>query len=64
MYTSSTGSDTPPPFPTALDVYIKDKVAENAVRVGDHIKKRLEVEFLPLPCVGNIDGLVCFEPAS
>jgi len=45
----------------ALDVYIKGKVPENAARVGGHIKQRLEAEFLPLPCVGNIDGLGVFQ---
>ncbi len=41
----------------ALDIYIKDKVVENAAKVGNHIKRRLEAEFLPLPCVGNIGGM-------
>jgi len=41
----------------ALDVYVRDKVAENAAKVGGHMKRRLETEFLPLPCVGNIGGL-------
>jgi len=44
-----------------LDIYVKDKVVENAARVGDHIKQRLETEFLPLPCVGNIDGRGVFQ---
>jgi len=44
-----------------LDVYVRDKVAENAERVGNHIKKRLEAEFLPLPCVGVIDGCGMFQ---
>ena len=42
---------------TALDVYVKDRVAENAARVGAHMKQRLKDEFLPLPCVGDISGL-------
>ncbi len=41
----------------ALDVYVKDKVAENAAKVGKHIKRRLIDEFLPLPCIGDIGGL-------
>jgi len=44
-----------------LDIYIRDKVAENAAKVGNHIKQRLEAEFLPLPCVGTIDGLGVFQ---
>jgi len=45
----------------ALDIYVRDKVAENAVRVGNHIKQRLEAEFLPLPSVGCIDGRGVFQ---
>jgi len=40
----------------ALDIYVKDRVAENAANVGQHIRERLDAEFLPLPCVGNIGG--------
>jgi len=41
----------------ALDVYVKDRVAENAAKVGDHMKRRLKDEFLTLPCIGDIGGL-------
>jgi len=41
----------------ALDVYVKDSVAENAARVGAHMKRRLKDEFLPLPCIGDVSGL-------
>lgn len=41
----------------ALDIYVRDKVVENAARVGNHIKQRLDAEFLPLPCVGSIGGM-------
>ena len=41
----------------ALDIYVKEKVAENVAKVGAHVKRRLETEFLPLPCVGDIGGL-------
>jgi len=41
----------------ALDIYVKDKVAENAAKVGRHIKQRLAVEFSSLPCVGHIGGM-------
>jgi adenosylmethionine-8-amino-7-oxononanoate aminotransferase len=40
----------------AIDIYVKDKIAENAARVGKHIKERLDAEFSPLPKVGNIRG--------
>jgi len=54
------------PIPSAaacatLDIYIRDKVVENAAMVGDHIKQRLEAEFLPLPCVGDVDGRGVFQ---
>ena len=45
----------------ALDIYIRDKVVENAATVGNHIKQRLEAEFLPLPSVGCIDGRGMFQ---
>jgi len=44
-----------------LDVYVRDKVVENAAKVGNHIRQRLEAEFLPLPCVGAIDGCGMFQ---
>jgi adenosylmethionine-8-amino-7-oxononanoate aminotransferase len=40
----------------ALDVYIKDKIVDNAANVGKHIRERLDNEFLPLPSVGRIGG--------
>jgi putrescine---pyruvate transaminase len=44
-----------------IDTYLKNGIAENAAEVGRHIKKRLENEFLPLPCVGQHDGLGLFQ---
>jgi len=41
----------------AIDIYLKEKVAENAAKVGKHISERLEAEFMPLPCVGTYSGL-------
>jgi adenosylmethionine-8-amino-7-oxononanoate aminotransferase len=41
----------------SLDIYIKEKVVENVVKVGNHVKQRLEAEFRSLPCVGNISGM-------
>ncbi len=40
----------------SLKLYQQQNVVDNAARVGSHIKKRLDEEFLPLPCVGNIGG--------
>ena len=45
----------------ALDLYVRDKVAENAAKVGNHIKQRLETEFVPLPCVAYADGRGMFQ---
>jgi putrescine aminotransferase len=41
----------------AINVYVKEGLAENSQRVGRHILNRLENEFLPLPCVGTCSGL-------
>jgi 4-aminobutyrate aminotransferase-like enzyme len=40
-----------------MNIYIREKVAENAAKVGRHILERLEAEFKPLPCVGSFTGL-------
>ena len=48
----------------AVDIYVRDKVAENAARVGKHIKERLDAEFSPLPIVGNIRGKGLFLAAE
>lgn len=40
-----------------LNIYARDKVVENTVRVGKHIAERLEAEFMPLPCVGGYTAL-------
>jgi putrescine aminotransferase len=42
---------------TAMNIYIRDKLADNAAKVGQHILDRLNAEFKPLPCVGEITGL-------
>ena len=41
----------------AMEIYVKEKVAENAARVGKHVLDRLNREFKPLPFVGNVGGL-------
>ncbi len=40
-----------------MDIYLREKIAENAAKVGGHALKRLNQEFKPLPNVGNIGGL-------
>ena len=44
----------------AIDVYINEKVAEHVTEVGQHARKRLDAEFTPLPCVGDVRGLGLF----
>ena len=41
----------------ALNIYIRDSVAEHVAKVGKYAKERLINEFLPLPHVGDIGGL-------
>jgi len=40
-----------------IDIYIREKIADNAAKVGRHVLERLEAEFKSLPCVGNFTGL-------
>ncbi len=40
----------------AIELYLEDKIAENAAKVGEHVIERLKTEFEPLPCVGTIHG--------
>ena len=40
-----------------MEAYLKEKIAENATKVGEHLMKRLRTECEPLPHVGNIGGL-------
>lgn len=44
-----------------IDYYIKNDIAGNAARVGEHIRRRLIEEFLPLPIVGERGGLGLFQ---
>lgn len=40
-----------------MEIYIRDKVVENAAKVGKYAMDRLNAEFKPLPCIGDIGGL-------
>lgn len=40
-----------------LEIYVRDKVVENAARVGKYARDRLDAEFKSLPCVGDVGGL-------
>ena len=40
-----------------MEIYIRDKVVENAAKVGKYALERLTRDFEPLPCVGGINGL-------
>jgi adenosylmethionine-8-amino-7-oxononanoate aminotransferase len=41
----------------AMEIYIRDRVVENAAEMGRYAMDRLRREFEPLPCVGDIGGL-------
>ncbi|GAH20634.1 unnamed protein product, partial [marine sediment metagenome] len=41
----------------AMEIYQRDKVVENAARVGKYALERLKRDFEPLPCVGGANGL-------
>lgn len=41
----------------ALNIYIRDKIADHVAKVGKHAKERLIKEFLPLPHVSDIGGM-------
>ena len=40
-----------------MEIYVRDKIVENAATVGKYAKDRLVAELKPLPCVGDIGGL-------
>jgi len=40
-----------------IEIYIRDKVVENAAKVGKYALERLKQDFEPLPCVGEASGL-------
>jgi len=41
----------------AMEIYQRDKVVENAAKVGKYALERLKRDFEPLPCVGGANGL-------
>ncbi|MFC1995485.1 aspartate aminotransferase family protein [Chloroflexota bacterium] len=41
----------------AMEIYVRDKIAERVSEVSKPMYERLRAEFLPLPCVGNVGGL-------
>lgn len=40
-----------------LDIYREERIPEKAAALGEHVRARLEKEFLPLPHVGAITGM-------
>jgi adenosylmethionine-8-amino-7-oxononanoate aminotransferase len=40
-----------------MEIYLRDKVVENAAKVGKYALERLTRDFASLPCVGDINGL-------
>ncbi len=41
----------------AMEIYTRDKIVENAARMGAYALKRMRSEILPLPHIGDISGL-------
>jgi 4-aminobutyrate--pyruvate transaminase len=41
----------------AMEIYMRDDIADHVTRVSQHLVYRLNAEFLPLPCVGDVSGL-------
>lgn len=41
----------------ALDILISERIAKHVIKMGNHVRERLEKEFLPLPNVGQVGGL-------
>jgi putrescine aminotransferase len=40
-----------------MEIYVRDKIFENAAKMGKYAMDRLKAQFLPLPCVGEVSGL-------
>jgi len=40
-----------------MEILVKENLAENAAKVGNHILDRLKTEFIDLPYVGDVSGL-------
>lgn len=45
----------------AIDYYERENVVEHVAELGRHVRERLESEFLPLPCVGMVEGRGLFH---
>jgi len=44
-----------------IDYMVKNKVAENAAKLGEVMEQRFEADFRKLPCVGFAGGKGCFQ---
>ncbi len=40
-----------------LEIYERDKIFENAAKMGDYAMERIKKQFLPLPHVGEVSGI-------
>jgi len=40
-----------------MEIYLRDKIFENAANMGKYAMERFKSQFLPLPCVGEVGGL-------
>jgi len=41
----------------AIEIYVKERVAEHVTQVAKHVLERLDNEFKSLPCVADVNGL-------
>ncbi|MBM4330289.1 MAG: aspartate aminotransferase family protein [Deltaproteobacteria bacterium] len=40
-----------------MEIIVGERLAENAARIGEYTLKRLQKDFLPIPCIGEVNGL-------
>lgn len=40
-----------------MEIYVRDKIFENAANMGKYAMERIKAQFLPLSCVGEVSGL-------
>jgi adenosylmethionine-8-amino-7-oxononanoate aminotransferase len=44
----------------AIEIYVREELAQCARKTGQHILARLQSEFMSIPCVGEVNGLGLF----
>ena len=64
FWAGSTTSGNPTCIATAraaLKIYAEEKLEERTAKLGEHLHERLVKEFLPLPCVDDVQGKGLFQ---